>query len=60
MNFTNKDLRESLGCLSDITAFLSTGSCPGALVADLQVRQLELINQIACGSALLTNKKGNS
>ncbi|MFA0473294.1 hypothetical protein AB4564_22410 [Vibrio sp. 10N.222.51.E8] len=60
MNFTDKNLRDSLGCLSDITAFLSTGSCPKELVADLQERQLELINQVACGSALLINKKGNN
>ncbi|MCX8860194.1 hypothetical protein [Vibrio parahaemolyticus] len=60
MNFTHEELRQALGCLSDITAFLSTGSCPEELVTSLQERQLELINQVACGSALLLNKEGNN
>ncbi|HCG5949990.1 TPA: hypothetical protein NJ307_003752 [Vibrio parahaemolyticus] len=57
MNFTDKDLKQSLGCLSDITVFLNTGSCPAELVSELQERQLELINQVSCGSTLLLAKK---
>ncbi|WP_045373543.1 hypothetical protein [Vibrio campbellii] len=53
MNFTDKDLKQSLDCLSDITVFLNTGSCPKELVAELQERQLELINQVSCGSKIL-------
>ncbi|WP_455288029.1 hypothetical protein [Vibrio parahaemolyticus] len=45
MNFTDKDLKQSLGYLSDITVFLNTGSCPDELVPELQERQLELINK---------------
>ncbi|MEZ8938393.1 hypothetical protein AB6E05_03675 [Vibrio alginolyticus] len=59
MNFTDQDLKQSLGYLSDITGFLNTGSCPDELVPELQERQLELINQVTCGSALLLNKEGN-
>ena len=57
MNFTDQDLKQSLGCLSDITVFLNTGSCPAELVSELQERQLELINQVSCGSTLLLAKK---
>ncbi|EMY6778354.1 hypothetical protein ABCL22_004844, partial [Vibrio alginolyticus] len=46
MNFTDQDLKQSLGYLSDITVFLNTGSCPDELVPELQERQLELINQV--------------
>ncbi|ANQ56084.1 hypothetical protein [Vibrio parahaemolyticus] len=53
MNFTDKDLKQSLDCLSDITVFLNTGSCPAELVLELQERQLELINQVSCGSRIL-------
>ncbi|EGR0268196.1 hypothetical protein FMH15_16300 [Vibrio alginolyticus] len=53
MNFTNKELKQSLGYLSDITVFLNTGSCPAELVSELQERQLELINQVSCGSRIL-------
>ncbi len=45
MNFTDKDLKQSLGYSSDITVFLNTGSCPDELVPELQERQLELINK---------------
>ena len=60
MNFTDQDLKQSLGYLSDITVFLNTVSCPDELVPELQERQLELINQVTCGSALLLNKEGNN
>ena len=58
MNFTKQDLSEALGCLSDITVFLNTGSCPEELVESLQDCQLELINQVAFGSGWLLNKEG--
>lgn len=57
MNFTDQDLKESLGCLSDITVFLNTGSCPPELVSELQERQLELINQVSFGSKILLTQK---
>lgn len=53
MNFTYSDLRKSLERLSEITLFLNTGSCPEDLVPALQECQLELINQISCGSIIL-------
>ncbi len=44
MNFTDKDLKQSLGYLSDITVFLNTGSCPDELtngISNPVVRLLE-------------------
>lgn len=55
MNFTKHDLSDHL---SNITVFLNTGSCPDILIETLQERQLELIIQVSCGSALLLNKSG--
>ncbi len=53
MIITDKDVKQSLGCLSEVTLFLNTGSDPVELVSERQERQLELINKVSCGSRIL-------